>query len=88
MDLKTFNLLLNQLAEEKKLPKETILESVQAALASAYKKEYGKKGQIIRAKLDPETGKVEFWQVKLVVDKDMIYSEKELEELKNLPPSE
>ncbi|GAI55019.1 unnamed protein product, partial [marine sediment metagenome] len=37
---------------------------------------------MIKAKLDSESGEVKFWQVKLVVDEKMIYSEKELEELK------
>ena len=58
------------------------MESIEAAIAAAYKKDYGKKGQIIKAKLNPETGQVKFWQVKLVVTEDMIYSEGELEETK------
>ena len=37
-------------------------------MAAAYKKDYGKKGQIIRAKFDLETGKTDFFQVKIVVD--------------------
>ncbi len=82
MDIKTFTSALAQIAEEKKIPKEKVLESIEAAIAAAYKKEYGRKGQIIRAKLNPETGSVRFWQVKRVVDKDMIYSEEELKKLK------
>ena len=82
MDIKTFTSALAQIAEEKKIPKEKVLESIEAAIAAAYKKEYGRKGQIIRAKLNPETGSVKFWQVKKVVDKDMIYSEEELKKLK------
>jgi len=82
MDIKTFTSALAQIAEEKKIPKEKVLESIEAAIAAAYKKEYGRKGQIIRAKLNPETGSVKFWQVKRVVDKNMIYSEEELKKLK------
>ncbi len=82
MDIKTFTSALAQIAEEKKISKEKVLESIEAAIAAAYKKEYGRKGQIIRAKLNPETGSVKFWQVKKVVDKDMIYSEEELKKLK------
>ena len=37
-------------------------------MAAAYKKDYGKKGQIIRAKFDLETGKTDFFQIKIVVD--------------------
>ncbi|MDO8436155.1 MAG: transcription termination factor NusA, partial [bacterium] len=41
-----------------------------------------KRGQMIKAKLDPESGDVKFWQEKLVIDENMIYSPEELEELK------
>src|SRR3989338_2936620 len=68
LDLKTFKSALEQLEEERKIPKEKILEAIEAAMAAAYKKDYGKKGQIIRAKFDLETGKTEFFQVKIVVD--------------------
>ena len=88
MDLKNLNLLLSQLAEEKKISKEKVLESVEAAIASAYKKEYGRKSQIIKAKLDFKTGEVRFWQVKIVVNKEMIYSEEELKKLKSLSSKE
>ncbi len=88
MDLKNLNLLLSQLAEEKKISKEKVLESVEAAIASAYKKEYGRKSQIIKAKLDFKTGEMRFWQVKIVVNKEMIYSEEELEKLKSLSSKE
>ena len=86
MDIKSFTSAIAQIAEEKGIPYERVVETIEAAIATAYKKDYGKKGQIIKAKLNPETGQVKFWQVKLAVDKKMIYSEKELEELKALLP--
>src|SRR3989339_380046 len=68
LDLKTFKSALEQLEEERKIPKEKILDAIEQAMAAAYKKDYGKKGQIIRAKFDLETGKTDFYQVKIVVD--------------------
>ncbi len=68
LDLKTFKSALEQLEEERKIPKEKILDAIEQAMAAAYKKDYGKKGQIIRAKFDLETGKTEFYKVKIVVD--------------------
>src|SRR6185295_10628654 len=68
LDLKTFKSALEQLEEERKIPKEKILEAIEQAMAAAYKKDYGKKGQIIRAKFDLDTGKTDFYQVKIVVD--------------------
>ena len=73
---------MNQLSQEKGLPAEKIIESIETALAAAYKKEYGEKSQVIKAKLDPKTGHADFWQVKTVMDDSMIFSEEELEEMK------
>lgn len=82
MDIRGFTSAIAQIAEEKGISPEKVWETIEMAIAAAYKKEYGKKGQVIKAKLNPETGQLKFWQVKQVVDKKMIYSEKELEELK------
>lgn len=82
MDLKSFTSAIAQIAEEKGILKEKVVEIIEMALAAAYKKDYGKRGQMVHAKLDSNKGSVKFWQVKLVVDESMIYSEEELEELK------
>ncbi len=76
-DLKIINSVLDQLEEERGIPREKVLEAVEAALATAYKKEYGKKGQIVRAKFDLSSGKTEFYQVKIVVDDTKIIFRKE-----------
>lgn len=88
MDIKSFSSAIAQIAEEKGISLEKILETIEQALAAAYKKDYGKKGQIVKAKLDFKSGEVKFWQVKQVVDKKMIYSEKELEKLKEKKETE
>jgi len=72
LDLKVFNSALEQLEEERGIPKEKILEAIEQALAAAYKKDYGKKGQIVRASFDPNSGKTEFSQVKIVVDESTV----------------
>lgn len=72
LDLKTFKSALEQLEEERKIPKEKILDAIEQAMAAAYKKDYGKKGQIIRAKFDLDTGKTDFYQVKIVVDESIV----------------
>jgi N utilization substance protein A len=82
MDIKSFTSAIAQIAEEKGISSEKVLEGIEMAIAAAYKKDYGEKGQVIKAKLDAESGEVKFWQIKLVVTESMIYSEKELEELK------
>jgi N utilization substance protein A len=68
MELKEIKAAISQIAEERGIPFEKVVETFEQALASAYKKEYGKKGQQIKSKIDLETGEVKFWQVKAVVD--------------------
>jgi transcription termination/antitermination protein NusA len=80
LDLKTMKSALEQLETERKIPREKIIDAIEQALAAAYKKDYGKKGQIIRAKIDIESGKMEFYQVKIVVDESLVRMTKENEE--------
>ena len=67
-DLKVINSVLTQLEDERGIPKEKIIDAIETALATAYKKEYGKRGQIVRSKFNIDTGTAEFFQVKIVVD--------------------
>lgn len=77
-DLKVINSVLDQLEEERGIPREKMVEAVESALATAYKKEYGKKGQIVRASFDMNSGATEFFQVKIVVDpKDVLMEDEE-----------
>ena len=73
LDLKTLNSALEELEKEKGISKEQVLAAIEHAFAAAYKKEYGKKGQIVRAQFNPETGDVTFTQVKIVVDESTVY---------------
>ena len=80
LDLKTMKSALEQLEQERKIPREKIIDAIEQALAAAYKKDYGKKGQIIRAKIDIESGEMEFYQVKIVVDDSLVRMTAEDEE--------
>lgn len=72
LDLKVMKSALEQLEEERKIPKDKIIEAIEQALAAAYKKDYGKKGQIVRSKFDMDTGATDFFQVKIVVDESIV----------------
>lgn len=72
VDLKVLHAVLEQLEQERGVPKEKMLEAIGMSLATAYKKEYGKRGQIVRANFDINTGKTDFEQVKVVVEKDKV----------------
>ena len=77
-DLKIINSVIDQLEEERGIPREKTLEAIESSLATAYKKEHGKRGQIIRAKFDINSGKTEFHQVKIVVDESQVKMEDDL----------
>ncbi len=70
------------LCEEKNLSLEAVMETIEAALAAAYRKDYGNKQQNIKVKFDPETADMQVWDVKTVVeDIDEETLEKAREEL-------
>jgi N utilization substance protein A len=82
VDLKVIGSVLKQLEEERGIPQDKIIEAIELALATAYKKEYGKKGQIVRAKFDLNSGKTEMFQVKIVVDEStVVMNEEDLPEI-------
>jgi N utilization substance protein A len=68
IDIKQFLSAIKQIAEEKGIPEQSVLETIEAALAAAYKRDYGKKGQIIHVKLDSQTGTIQVSQVYFVVE--------------------
>lgn len=76
-DLKVIHSVLDQMEDERGIPREKMLGAIEQALATAYKKEYGKRGQIIRANFDMNSGATTFEQVKIVVDESMIKPEDE-----------
>jgi N utilization substance protein A len=79
IDYKQFMSAIQQIAEEKGISKERIIETIEMAVAAAYKKDYGQKDMQLKAKLDPETGGFEVNQLKLVVTEDMLKEEDEEE---------
>lgn len=81
MNIKDFLPLISIIAEEKGFTFEKTKEIVEAAIAAAYKKEYGNKAQIIKCIIEIESKKINFWKVMIVVDKKMIYTEKEIKKI-------
>ena len=72
IDVKKFYTFILKVAEEKNIPKEMIIEAIEVALATAYKKEYCGKKQTIKCSLNLKENKLEFYQAKLVVDPNSI----------------
>ncbi|MCA9362878.1 transcription termination/antitermination protein NusA [Candidatus Kaiserbacteria bacterium] len=79
-DLKVINSVLTEMEEERGIPRERMIDAIEQSLATAYKKEFGKRGQIITCEFDMETGTTNFNQIKIVVDESMLKPEPELDE--------
>ena len=80
MNLKELAKVIDQIAEEKKIDSEKVLDIVETSIAAAYRREYGHKGMAIKARLDLNTGETEFYQTKTVEDETTvkIMSEEEM----------
>ncbi|MFH1767468.1 MAG: transcription termination factor NusA [Patescibacteria group bacterium] len=59
---------IRQICDEKGLSYEAVIETIEAALGAAYRKDYGNKMQNLEAEFDPSTGGVRLFDVKTVVD--------------------
>jgi len=81
-DIKAIHAVLDNLEQERNIPREKVIEAIGTALATAYKKEFGRKSQIIRGIFDINSGKVEFFQVKIVVTEDSLLSDEDIEKIK------
>jgi transcription termination/antitermination protein NusA len=79
-DLKVIHSVLSEMEETRGIAREKMMSAIEQALATAYKKEYGKKGQIVRATFDLDSGATTFSQIKIVVDESMLKSEDEVSE--------
>src|SRR5688500_20237927 len=69
MDFKQLAVAIKAIAEEKNLPKETVQEVVEQALAAAYRRDYGDREQEVRVSMNLNTGEVDAFVSKEVVEK-------------------
>lgn len=69
LDMKQLALAVRTIAEEKNLPEETVKESVEQALAAAYRRDYGDREQEVRVTMNLNTGDIDAYVTKDVVEK-------------------
>jgi len=68
---------LDQIAQEKKLSREEVLSALEKALATAYRKDFGKQNQNIVVEFDPESAKINVFDEKIVVEDVILEPEEE-----------
>lgn len=69
LDMKQLATAIRAIAEEKNLPEETVQEVVEQALAAAYRRDYGDREQEIRVSMNLNTGDVDAYISKEVVER-------------------
>ena len=63
-----FRIAISQICNERQLPREVVIAAIEAALVSAYKKNFGAT-QNINVRIDPDTGRARVFAIQEVVDK-------------------
>ena len=71
----SFGSAIEQIVSEKGISKERVLETIEAALAAAYRKDYGEKGQDIRAEFNEVDGGARVYRVMTVVEDEELENE-------------
>ncbi len=71
----SFGSAIEQIVSEKGVSKERVLDTVEAALAAAYRKDYGEKGQDVRAEFNETDGSARVYRVMTVVEDEELENE-------------
>lgn len=78
---------IKQICDEKNISSDSVLETIEAALAAAYRKDFGEKDQNVKVNFDPETGDFEVCDLKTVVEDMELPEEEEEEEAAPVKPA-
>ncbi len=78
-DLKVIHAVLGEMEEERGISREKMIDAIEQALATAYKKEFGKRGQVVTCRFDLASGDTIFNQVKIAVDESMLRTDEPVE---------
>lgn len=68
LDLKKIEAAINHIAAERGISREDLVEIIESAIRTAYKKDYGTKDDIVNVKLDFEKGDIMVTLEKTVVE--------------------
>lgn len=74
LDLKQMSAMVDIIAEEKGLPKETVLEVIEQAIAAAWRKDNGDRDMNVRAVLNANTGEADVYVAREVIEDDIAYN--------------
>jgi len=68
IDIRKIESAINQIAAEKKIPRERLVEIIESAIKTAYRKDFGNKDSEVNVHLDFDTGDIEITVEKTIVE--------------------
>ncbi len=68
IDIRKIEAAINQISSEKKISRDKLLEIIEAAIKTAYKKDFGNKDSNVNVKIDVDSGTIEIGLEKIVVE--------------------
>ena len=74
LDLKQMSAMVDIIAEEKGLPKETVLNVIEQAIAAAWRKDHGDRDMNVRAILNTKTGQADVFVTREIVEEGVAYN--------------
>ena len=74
LDLKQMSSMVDIIAEEKGLPKETVLNVIEQAIAAAWRKDNGDRDMNVRAVLNTKTGEADVFVAREVIEDGLAYN--------------
>ncbi|HBF59283.1 MAG TPA: transcription termination/antitermination protein NusA, partial [Exiguobacterium sp.] len=60
---------INQIAKEKEIDKNIIIDALEQALISAYRRNFGKESEAVKVEFDQQTGDIRVFALKEVVER-------------------
>ena len=74
LDLKQMSTMVDIIAEEKGLPKDTVLNVIEQAIAAAWRKDNGDRDMNVRAALNTKTGEADVFVIREVIEDGLAYN--------------
>ena len=74
LDLKQMSTMVDIIADEKGLPKETVLGVIEQAIAAAWRKDNGDRDMNVRAVLNTNTGEADVYVAREVIEDEIAYN--------------
>jgi N utilization substance protein A len=85
LDIKQLTSMISLIAEEKGLPEEAVIEVIEAAIAAAWRKDYGEKEMNVRAAINLKTGAADVYVQREVTEQGEAYDPDTEIPLENAP---